>query len=286
MKIEEKYHKAIAVAIAIQKEGQATLDEIKEKLDEMKEKGYIPFTLTEKQIDRECKKLQKKSLISVNYINEDGRQVLAYSPQKPLFKRGIEGMRFIDIVDSDVAEDTIRELDKKKGANKGREPDICRYYTAQVKWQVTDEVGILGFMPRTKQEYLEHYRDKDNKIILLPKHFRAYVRENQRLVNKTNFHNYCVFDYGRVNLNGAKKTNKMDQFVIDGKQGRGSRTFEVIPKGSFIETTFRVPGKGGLDAESFRKFLEITAPNPIRGLSGASSMGFGRMKLLEFKLIA
>lgn len=289
--LEEKYQKSILVAIAIQKEGQATVEEIHEKIQEMFKKKQTPFSLTQKQIERECKKLQKKNLISTNFIQQDGVSELAYSPSKPLFSRGVEGMQFMDIVDSAEAKGLIEELDETKRANKGRLPDIRDYYRVEATWQVTDEIGVLGFMPFTKEGYLEHYRDDKKNIIFLPKHFRAYIRANQRIVSKCQLHNYLSYDYGRVKLNGnvgkvngsACGLSKTEHFVLDGHQGRGRVIHEVIPKGSKISTTFRVPEKGGLTKAEFRKFLEDVAEQPIRGFGGASSQGFGRMKLIDFK---
>jgi len=279
----EKNKKTISVAIAIQKEGQATVEEIKEKLEFMKNKKQIDFSITENQVIRECKKLQKKGLISTNYVQQEGRSVLAYSPSKPLFQRGIEGMQFKDIVDSEYAKDLIQELDKKKGANKGRLPDIRDYYEAQLKWEVTDEIGVLGFIPRTKEGYLEHYRNSKEEIVFLPKHFRAYIRNNLRIANKSNLHNYMRFDYGSVEMNGHK-TSKVDHYILDGRQGRGQGTHEAIPKGAIIKTSIGVPEKGGLTPKEFENFIKEIAEKPIRGFGGASSQGFGKLKLIECKI--
>ncbi len=274
--------KTIAVAIAVQKLGQATLDEIKVKLEQMKKKKEIDFDIKEKEIARECKKLQKKDLISTNYIVEDGRNVLAYSTSKPLFKRGIEGMQFMDIVDSDLGGDFIQQLDKKKGANKGRLPDIRDYKKYKVKWVIDDPIGVMGFIPRTKEGFLEHYRDAKDKIIFLPKHFRAYLRDNQRKISKSNLHNYIGFNYGSVNINGHKIT-KFDHYILDNRQGRGLGTHEVLPSGVEIETEFSVPSMGGLTKTEFKSFLDNIAQNPIKGFGGASSQGFGKLKLVDFQ---
>lgn len=282
--LSEQDQKIVAVAIAIQKEGQATIEEIKKKVDQIIKKEKLNFSMTEKQVIRICKKLQKKNLISTNFIIDDtGLRTLAYSPSNPLFRRGIEGMQFMDIVDSEGGE-FIKSLDLKKSANKGRLPDIRDYYTTEVTWKVTDEVGCLGFIPVTKESYLEHYRNDKGEVILMPKHFRAYIRENQRTINKSNLHHYMRFDYGQVTLNGTK-LKKTQHFVLDGHQGRGEVTHEVIPKGALIKTTFGVPSKGGLTSQEFKKFLSDIASHPIRGLGGASSQGFGRLELVDFRIM-
>jgi len=274
---DRKEELELAVCIAIQKVGLATVDDIVEKLKEWEIKA------TKSNVRRFCMNLQKKSLVSLNYVQKDGLSKSAYSLSKGIFQRDIPIANYKDIVDlknTKEAKEFIEKMEKKKEICKGRLPDHRNYYMVEVKFEVLDKV--LGFMPFHEQGFNEHYRDGKN-IILLPCHFRAWVGTNLRLVNKPeSMKNYIGFNYGKIELNG-NKIERMEFTVLDRKQGRGFVKYEALPKGTTITTAFRVPETDFIRTE-FKKFLETICSNPIRGLSGRAITGFGHLKLLEYKV--
>lgn len=274
--MEDKYKEEVAICIAIQKIGQATILEIIEKLKEWS------LDITQKKIRKYCKNLQKKGLISVNYsVGESGTSEIAYSMSKSIFARDIPIANYKDIVDSPEVKELIDELEGKKDASKGRKPDHCNYFICEVSWKVKDKV--LGFMPFSSDpDLLMHYRDGE-KIIFLPSHFRAYIGQNLRAINKSeSMKNYIGYDYGTVNLDG-KKLEKVEFSILDMRQGKGMRKYEVIPEGAIISTRFRIPSTD-FKPEEFEDFLKNIGEFPIRGFGGRSSI-YGRLQLIDFKVI-
>lgn len=271
-----KYEDEVRVCIAIQKIGKATPTEIMEKL---KEEGII---LAEKKIAKSCDNLQKKGIVSLNYDNGSGILEKAYSLSKSIFSRDIPIAQYKDIVDTSDPEikKLIDELEQKKGTSKGRLPDYRNYYIVDVKFEVVDKV--LGFMPFSKEGYLEFYR-QDKKIIFLPTHFRAWIGVNLRLVNKPeSIKNYIACDYGYAQVKG--KMGIVQFPILDGRQGRGINKFEVLPNGSIITTKFRVPETLFKKTE-FKAFLETIGTFPLRGFGGRAISGYGHLKILDFKVV-
>lgn len=274
-KIEfDEYQEETGVCLAIQKIGQATIPEILKKLKEWK------FNIEPQKVKKYCKNLQKKGLISLNYTTVNGISTNAYSLSKSIFQRDIPIAHYKDIVDSDLVKEFIEKTEEKKNASKGRKPDHCKYFSVNVVWIVKDKV--LGFMPKDDPDFLQHYRDGE-KIIFLPAHFRAYLGQNFRLLDKSeSLKNYIGTDYGEVRLNG-KKLEVVEFSILDGHQGKGMRKYEVIPAGASISTKFRVP-ETDFKPEEFKSFLKEIGELPIRGFGGRSSI-YGRLLLKEFNVI-
>lgn len=273
--MKEKYEDEVRVCIAIQKLGKATPREIAEKLLE----GDIK--LSEKKISRLCDNLQKKGIVSIGYVEENGLSAKSFSMAKSIFKRDIPIAHYKDITDYPEAKELIKELEMQKGTSKGRLPDHRDYYSVEVKWEVMD--SILGFMPFKEQGFNQHYRNNEGKIIFLPIHFRAYLKKNLRLINKSeSLKDYIGYAYGEVELKGDVR---VEQFpVLDGNQGRGIIKYEAIPKGSVITTKFILP-ESDFKKEDFRKFLQMIGEMPLRGFGGRAVTGYGHLKLVHFAII-
>jgi len=269
------YEQELLVCIAVQHKGLASVEEIQSKLEEQEIK------MNKTTIKRLCKNLQKKDIISLNY---EGSTTM-FSMKKNLFARGVPTAHYKDFLKNDelAAElkERLEELEKIAGVNKGRKPDWCDYYTVKVQLKVTD--GILGFMHKDKDvETLLHYREENGDLVLLPSHFKAWIRDNQRLINQTSMHRYIGFSKGHIVLNGSELGMKRYP-VLDGHQGRGFRNYELVPKGAMIITQFDVPGK--IPPEKFKAFIEQLGNRPLKGLTGRSSMGdFGRFTITEFDI--
>lgn len=271
------YEDEVRVCIAIQKLGKATDEEIHKKLTE----EGIKITL--KKVTKSTTNLQKKGLVSLNYDSSSGYAVKAYSMSKSIFSRGGPPLaHYKDIVDTNEPEikELITVLEAKKGTNKGKMPDIREYYIVEVTFEVMDK--ILGFMPFTEEGFMQHYKVND-KVTLLPTHFRAWIGRNLRLINKSDsIKNYIGYSYGNVEVKGKLQ---IEQFpILDGNQGRGINKFEAIPEGSIIKTKFRVPSTE-FTQSAFKEFLQTICEMPLRGLSGRAITGYGHLKITEFKVL-
>lgn len=272
----EKFKDEVEVVIAIQKIGKATIEEI----GEFTQTFGNPLKI--KKIQNLCDKLQKKGIISISYTEG----IKSYSMSKGIFSRGGPPIaHFNDIVSpqdesiADELKELISLLEEKKGINKGRKPDICDYYLVNVTFKLI-RGNIYGFWP-INSERLEHYRDQKGKIIFLPKHFRAWLRCNARLVNKTDsIKDYIGFNYGEVKLSG--NTSFESGSILDGRQGRGIQKWETIPVGSEISTTFSVPATI-FKKEDFREFLNRCSGDfSLRGFGGRSSQNKPIMEIVAF----
>lgn len=271
--LAERYSNEVRVCIAIQKLGKATVEEVEQKLDS---EGII---IKESKISKACTNLQKRGLVSLNYDNSSGYAVKAYSMAKSIFSRDIPIAHYKDVVDTndESIKTLLKSLEEPKKTNKGKMPDIRDYFLAKVKFKVVD--CVLGFMPFTEEGFNQHYR-QGKEVVLLAQHFRAWVRSNLRIINKTeSLKDYIGFNYGTVKLNG--KIEVMQFPILDGHQGKGIIKYESIPSGSIIETSFRVPGTE-FTSEEFKKFLEIIGESPLRGFGGRSMTGYGRLEIVEF----
>jgi hypothetical protein len=273
----EENDEKILVCISIQHLGQASLDDIQAKLVENK------IDISKQRIKKYCTQLQKKDILSINYRQEKGENITCYSMKKSLFSRGIPTAHYQDFIKSPEAKElqkVLEEYENIEGVNKGTKPVFCDYYSVDMELEFLD--GCLGFMPYDDEEINQFYRDDDKKIILLASHFRAWFRENQRLINQSSLHRYIAFQRGKIILNGEKIKTFVAP-ILDQRQGRGIKKWELLPKGTKVQTSISVPSK--MPPDKLQHFLEQAGLNPLKGLTGRSSMNdFGRFKLTQFKI--
>lgn len=272
--LKQRWDNEVRVCIAVQKLGKGRVDEIFEYLSDAGVK------ITKKQAEKAATNLQKRGIFSIAYEQVDGLAQIAYCMAKSIFTRDIPKAHYTDIVDTADPEikNLIEELEEKKNTNKGRKPDHADYYIAEVTFEVSDK--ILGFMPMHEQGFMEHYRDEKGNIILLPQHFRAWIRDNLRLKNLSeSLKDYFGFNYGKVTL--SRKTYVEQYPILDGNQGRGINKFEAIPQGSTITTSFVVPATD-FPEDKFKKFLEDIGIGGLKGLSGRAVTGCGRLVVRKF----
>lgn len=230
----------VAVCIAIQKLGKASVDKIITKIE--KWKGRI----TEKQVTKCCENLRARDLLSVDLSekNDEGISVKKYLMKK--IKLAIpEVAQIKDLVDDPSINPLKEELDRaKKTHKKGLKQ--YDYYRVDVVFDVDGE--IQGFVPDSKG-VLMHYR-AGNDIIFHQYHFKNWIRNNLPIINKSSssISNIRFFS-GKVNLNGSK-TKIIEKYVTNiesgfhssrGTGGRGTRKAECLTKGMQITTSFSFP---------------------------------------------
>jgi hypothetical protein len=272
------FEEEVATAIAVQKIGQATIPEIVEFMG----KKYS-LELSEKKVRRICNRFKKRDIMSVGYVStEDGTEE-AYSMAKPHFKNIPETAQLKDLVAHEDAQSLIAELEGKEGSGtKDKLPIICDYTTYELTFNIKN--FVLGGLPSEKGDNVNVlYRKNEDKKVFIPKTwFYGYIRNNARLMNKTNPHRYIAFSEGEVELNGNKITT-----VRTIVEKRGFIEHEALPAGTKIHTIWSVPNKGGSNAFNegeFEKFLKMLGKIRISGL-GAYNRKYGALELIEMKKV-
>lgn len=69
------------------------------------------------------------------------------------------------------------------------------------------------------------------------------------------------------------------------RKGLGLGTYEVLGAGNEFTLDFRVPKKGIADPMKFVMWLTAYVPRPIRGLSPARGKRFGKLEVVDYKIL-
>lgn len=281
-KFETEDQKTVAVCIAVQKLGNATIEEISEKLEKWN------AHLTVKKIADICKKLQNMGLFSVDMSTKDEKGL---SVNKYLMKRikvaVPEVANFKDIVDSPDVKPLIEELEKSKDAKK--RINSCNYYTVSMTF---DAKGVEGFVPEDSSENknqrrIKHYR-RGKEIVLYPYMFTNWLRDNMPLANNYPNNIYKLkFGDPEVNLNG-NETYYEEHFIggtssgsgYKQESGKGSKIVECLPEGTTIKLSVLVPSDE-FSPEQFKHFIEQVCEFGTR-FGGGHKLSFAKMKLKEY----
>lgn len=272
----QKWEKTIAVLIAIQHSGQASLKEIKDYLD------HIKVDLQLRSVAKHCKILQNKGLISSNYRPTEQGQELVYNMQKGYVKFP-EIAQIKDVVKFEGLQMYIDKLENIEGAKK--EKNKFLNYLCSVKWKVTD--GVAGFYPNADGINCHYRKGKD--IIFFPNHFRKYITKNLSKADKSQYIvDHFGFDYGKATLNGSPMYVDSHFVMVRGdireqSGGAGLKGIEILPENSTIETNFVIPAKE-FKPEEFKKFLEKIGKYGNCGF-GAYASRWGKLELIDFKVL-
>jgi len=276
---EKKYvfktegEREVAVCIAIQKLGKASINEISDKIEKWKGK------LTEKQISKCCENLRMRDLLSIDLSEkENGISVKRYLMKK--IKLAIpEVAQIKDLVDDESIIPLKDELDRsKKTRKKGLK--TFDYYKVEVAFEVDGD--IQGFIPNDKGDLI-HYR-KDKEIIFYQYHFKNWLRANLPLINRTaSSIGDIMFSDGKVLLNG-KETSTVERYITNiesgfsssrGTGGRGTRKAEVLPETATIITFFSFP-REFINPEKIQKAFDVICENGI-SFGGNHKLSTGRL---------
>ena len=196
MKFENE--EIIAIAIAVQKVGQSTVEEIIEN-----SKDLFNIEIKPKKAKRICEQFRKRDIFSLNYVQNDETNIseTAYSMAKPIYKNIPENAHLKDLISLDETQDLINQFEGKKGAMKLRKPTIADYITYNLAFEIQDY--ILGGV-KLSDDMNGFLRDEKKNPMLLKSNFYGWIRDNQRLFNKTNVHKYIAFSHGKIEPNGNK----------------------------------------------------------------------------------
>lgn len=227
----------IAVCIAIQKMGKASVEEIIDFVSKLNAR------ISKKQVSKCAENLRAKSLLSVDLSEKDeqGMSIKRYLMKK--IKLAIpEVAQMKDLVHDESLKPLIDELDRSKGTHK-KGMKAFDYYNVKVTFDVEGE--IQGFIPN-KDGKLMHYRDKNNKIVFYGYHFKNWLRANLPLINRaSSFIGDIFFSNGEVI--SETETNMTERYITNiesgfqssrGTGGRGSRFAECLPLDSKVITQF------------------------------------------------
>lgn len=146
---------------------------------------------------------------------------------------------------------------------------------------------ILGGRTRNgvnDQEKNQLYFPRSGEKLVAPIGWlRAWIRDNQRLMNVSSLHRYLAWGMG-IWEDDIKLIKKHASVIVKGR-GVGITTYEAVPPGSKFTVVCRVPFTGcNINSVSkFKELFQMVSETPVRGL-GANSRAFGgRMRLLELK---
>jgi len=266
----------VAVCIAIQKLGKASVLEVVNKIGEWNGK------ITEKQVSTIAEKLRSRDLLSIDLSEKDesGISIKRYLMKK--IKLSIPEIAQIkDIVDDPSINPLKDELDRsKKTRKKGLKS--FDYYKVEVAFEVQGD--IQGFVPNP-EGVLAHYRDSNGELIFHQYHFKNWLRSNLPLINRTSSSIGDIrFSNGKIMLNG-KKPKVIERYVTNidsgfsssqGTGGRGTRSAEVLPQGTKVITSFSLP-REFIDPGKIQKAFDVICGE-------ASSFG-GNHKLSTGRLV-
>lgn len=230
----------VAVCIAIQKLGRASVQEIVEKIEKWNGK------ITEKQVSSITEKLRSRDLISIDLSEKDdtGVSIKRYLMRK--IKLAIpEVAQIKDLVDDPLVNELKDELERSKGTRK-KGLKTFDYYKVEVAFEISG--NVQGFVPDSKG-VLMHYRE-NNEIVFYNYHFKNWLRANLPLINRTSSSIGDIsFQHGKVIL-GKNKPFIQERYVTNiesgfsssrGTGGRGTRSVECLPHDCKVVTIFSIP---------------------------------------------
>jgi hypothetical protein len=275
----------IAVCIAIQKLGKASVQEIIEFVNNLNSR------ISEKQVDKCAENLRAKSLLSIDLSEKDsnGISIKRYLMKK--IKLAVpEVAQMKDLVHDESLKPLIDELDRSKGTRK-KGLKTNDYYKIEVTFDV--EGDIQGFVPSNEDDgTLMHYRDSNEDIVFYGYHFQNWFRDNLPLINRSSS---CISDMrffvGHVNLNN-KHTKIIDRWITNidsgfhsshGTGGRGARKVECLPENTKVITAFCFP-RELIDPEKVQQAFQVICEN-AQGFGGNHKLSTGRLVNPQIKIL-
>lgn len=271
----------VAVCIAIQKIGLASVEEIFNKINDWN------GSLSEKQIKKIAENIRRRGLISIDLSekNADGISIQRYGMKS--IKLSIpEVAQIKDLVDDPSVNPLKDELDRSK---KTQKKGMKTYDYYEVNLQFITEGDVEGFNP-DDQGIIKHNRDSDNNIIFLSRHFQNWFRDNVPLINKSpssiidiKFQNGTTLLKDKVKVIERYITNVQSGFSgSNGTGGRGSKKIEVLPVGTLVNTTISLP-REYVSPQKIKKAMEIICNNGS-AFGGGHKLSTGKLKLKQIQI--
>ncbi len=234
----------VAVCIAIQKTGLASIEDIIKKIESWG--GRI----TEKQTTKIAENLRRRDILSIDLTKKDNGISLKRYAMKKIKLALPEVAQIKDITDNEDVKPLIEELDRSKKIKK-KGLKTFDYYVVRIDLKPRNNLcDVEGFMPDEKG-VIKHYRDNKDNIIFQPKHFQNWFRANLPFINRVSSAIGDIgFNFGSIQLNGQKTTHLKERYVTNiesgfsssrGTGGRGSVKVECLPHDCIITTEITIP---------------------------------------------
>lgn len=197
----------------------------------------------------------------------------------------------------------LNEAETKEGVKKAKNRlGYTDYYELQVRFML--KTPILGSQPdcpylrnlvskspypyppyEKGQSILRFWRDDETGAIMIPSDvIHGWLRTGLRVgfgLADSACHYVAVDDV----LINPTHVGQVSLPVISMNKGIGINTYEVLPKKTEFTVYFRIPEKGIADPMTFVSWLAAYVPRPIRGLSPARGRRFGKMEVVDYKLL-
>jgi hypothetical protein len=197
----------------------------------------------------------------------------------------------------------LNEAEQKEGVKKAKNRlGYTDYYELQVRFML--KTPILGSQPDCPylrnlvskspypyppydkgQSILRFWRDEDTGAVMIPSDvIHGWLRTGLRVgfgLADSACHYVAVDD---VFINPTH-IDQVSLPVISMNKGIGINTYEILPKRTEFTAYFRIPEKGIADPMTFVSWLAAYVPRPIRGLSPARGRRFGKMEVVDYKVL-
>jgi hypothetical protein len=265
----------IAVCIAIQKIGKASIQEIIDFIN-----NKLNSKITEKQVIKCAENLRVRRLLSIDLSEKDSNGLSIKRYLMKSIKLVIpEGAQFMDLVHDPDLKPLIDELDKSKGTHK-KGMKTYDYYCVEVEFDTKGR--IQGFEP-DEEGISRHYKDEEGNVIIRDYCFKNWFRDNLPLINRNpNFIGDIYFNDGKVISNSPLIIDERYVTNIDsgfsgsrGTGGRGTRKSECLPLGAKIITRFSFQ-RQQIDPLKVQKMFDVICTH-AKGFGANHKLSTGRL---------
>jgi len=281
-KTEEE--REVAVCIAVQKIGAASISEVLEKIEKWNGK------ITEKQASKCAENLRKRGILSIDLRekNDAGISIKRYVMKSIKFSVPEVG-QVTDIVNDDSVKELKDELERsKKMQKKGMK--TFDYYKFEVVFDT--EGDIQGFIP-DKEGIKRHYRDQEGNVVFYHYHFQNWLRGNFPLLNRTSSAIGDIYSSkGMVVLNGSQEFPVIEKYITNvesgfsgskGTGGRGVSQIECLAPGVKILTNFKFP-RAFVPPERIKEFFEKIC-NEGGAFGGGAKLSTGKLRVADLQIV-
>lgn len=263
--------KEVRVLWVVKELGLASQDEVKDRYKEVFNEEYENVNLV----------LRRWKARKV-FVMEGKRYKIADVP--PWFK----SLRMDQLVKLSKKESTgmLKDLEETFGGGPPVGGITMGKWRNFVKLELTIENidPILGGRPMDPQVNGKTVFPREDKKLVVPINWMyGLTRDNQALMNVVGLHRHCA--WGKGYWQGDIETiTKTAPVVVRGK-GVGVSQYESIPSGNRFIVTVRFPMVGCSinDIDQIKKWFDMLAETPIKGLGANSKAYGGRIRLLDIK---
>ncbi len=309
MELKDLVEVSVLSMFFVQKLGKASMEDVDGKIKD------IGGVVNEHLLEQALEGLRARGLLSYSRgKNKDGDSIQMYKTTKVKWAQPPEVAHVADLLPALVATEEAKEIidvlnaseeSGKDGTKKAKgRLGYTDYYELRVDFITKNP--MLGSQPASQyldglvkkspfpfppyekgQNILRFWRDEETKAVVIPSDVvGGWLRTGLRLGFglSDSVANYVSVDDIHI------IPTKLDQValpIIDAstRKGLGIGVYELLPKGTEFSIHFRAPKKGLAEPHKFIAWLVAYAPKPVRGLSPARGKRFGKLEVINYKLI-